>query len=53
VVQDTIYTWKDHNEILFIDILNKQKCLFSKIEDRKIKQELSRGLYLCVGVGRV
>jgi hypothetical protein len=28
---------------LCMDILNKQKCLFSKTEDRKVKHVLSRG----------
>jgi hypothetical protein len=30
---------------LYIDILNKQKCLFSKTEDKKEKQVLSRRWY--------
>jgi hypothetical protein len=38
-----IYTWKCHNEILCIDVLNKQKCLFSKVEDRNVNQVLSGG----------
>jgi ferredoxin-like protein FixX len=35
-----IYTWKCHNETPCIDILNKQKCLSSKMKDRQIKQVL-------------
>jgi hypothetical protein len=30
-----------HNEILCIAVLNKQKCLYSKMEDKKVQQELS------------
>jgi hypothetical protein len=33
-----IYTWKCHNETPCIAILYKQKCLFSKTEDGKVKQ---------------
>jgi hypothetical protein len=39
-----IYTWKCHNETPCIAILNKQKCLFSKAEDKKVKQVLSWGV---------
>jgi hypothetical protein len=39
-----IYTWKSHNEIPYIGIISKQKCLFSKMKDRKVKQILSGGL---------
>jgi hypothetical protein len=31
------------NETPCIDILNKQKCLFSKIRDRKVEQVLTNG----------
>jgi hypothetical protein len=34
-----MYTWKYHNETPYIVILNK-KCLFSKIEKRKVKTSL-------------
>jgi hypothetical protein len=40
-----IYTWKCLNEILCTGILNEQKYLFSKTEDRKVKQVLSGGWY--------
>jgi hypothetical protein len=43
--------WKCHNKTPFIDILNKQKCLFSKTENRKVKQVLSGGWYQCEGGG--
>jgi hypothetical protein len=36
-----IYTWNCHNETPHIAIVNKQKRLFSKTEDRKINQVLS------------
>jgi hypothetical protein len=36
-----IHTWECHNETLCIAILNKQKCLHFKMEDRKVKQVLS------------
>jgi hypothetical protein len=35
------YTWKCHNETSCIAIFNKQKCLFSKMENKKVKQVLS------------
>jgi hypothetical protein len=34
--------WKCHGETPYIAISNKQKCLFSKLKDRKVKQVLSR-----------
>jgi hypothetical protein len=33
-----MYTWKYNSETACVAILNKQKCLFSKMKDRKIKQ---------------
>jgi hypothetical protein len=36
--------WKCHNETFCIDIINKQKCLLSKMEDRKVNRS-------CLGVG--
>jgi hypothetical protein len=42
---------KPDNETLCRTILNKQKCLFSKMEDRKVKQALSRGWYRWEGGG--
>jgi hypothetical protein len=39
-----IYTWKCHNETPYIVILNKQKCLFSKMKEGKINRS-------CLGVG--
>jgi hypothetical protein len=47
-----IYTWKCYNETPCIDILNKQKFLFSKTGGRKVKQVLSRGWYQCRGEER-
>jgi hypothetical protein len=49
-----IYTWKCHNETpcvvsLFKGILNKQKCLFSKIESMKVKLVLFGGLVPMAG----
>jgi hypothetical protein len=41
--ENNIYTWKCHNETSCIANLNKQKCLFSKMENRIAKQILSRG----------
>jgi hypothetical protein len=38
-----IYTWNCHNETPYFHMLNKQKCLFSKTKDRKVKQVLSEG----------
>jgi hypothetical protein len=39
-------TWKCHNEILCIGILNKQKCLLlSKMVDRNVNRVLSGGWY--------
>jgi hypothetical protein len=35
-----ICTWKCHNETPCVVILNKQKCLFSKTENREVKQVL-------------
>jgi hypothetical protein len=40
---------KCHSEIPCRAILNKQKCLFSKTENRKVKQVLSGNWYECVG----
>jgi hypothetical protein len=40
-----IYTWKCLNETPCIAILNKQKCLSLKTENRKVKQVLSGGWY--------
>jgi hypothetical protein len=44
-------TWKCHSEILCIDILNVQKCLFSKMKDGKVKQVLSGDWYQWEGGG--
>jgi hypothetical protein len=38
-----IHTWKCHKEIPCVAILNTQKYLLSKTEDRKVKQVLSEG----------
>jgi hypothetical protein len=38
-----IYIWKYHSETPYIAILNKQKCLFSKME-KAAKQVLSEKL---------
>jgi hypothetical protein len=46
-----IYIWKCHNEISSIPIFYKQKYLFSKRKDRKVKQVLLAGRYQCEGGG--
>jgi hypothetical protein len=38
-----MYTWKCHNETPYIAILNKQKFLFSKTKEKKLKQVLGVG----------
>jgi hypothetical protein len=38
-----LYTWKYHNETPCTAAFNKQKCLFSKTKDRKVKWVLSGG----------
>jgi hypothetical protein len=40
------------HEISWIAVFNKQKCLFSKTEDKKVKRILSGGL-VSVGVERI
>jgi hypothetical protein len=35
------WLWKCHNQTPHLAILNKQKCLFSKTEKRKVKQVMS------------
>jgi hypothetical protein len=37
-MRNVIYIWNCHNETPCTAILNKQKCLFSKMEDGKVKQ---------------
>jgi hypothetical protein len=46
-----IYIYGNVNETLCIAILNKQKYLFSKMENRKVKQVLSDGLVPVGGGG--
>jgi hypothetical protein len=46
-----IYTQKCYSETPCIAILNKQKCLFSKVEDWKVKLVLSGGWYQWEGGG--
>jgi hypothetical protein len=43
--------WKCHKENPSTATLNKEKCLFSIVENRKVKQVLSRGNGTSVGVG--
>jgi hypothetical protein len=38
---NTLSTWKFQKENPYVTILNKQKCLFSKMKDRIVKQFLS------------
>jgi hypothetical protein len=40
-----MYTWKCHNETPCVAILNKQKCHFSKMKEKKVKQVLSWDWY--------
>jgi hypothetical protein len=46
-----MYAWKCHKETPCVATLNKQKCLFSKLEDRKVKQVLSGGVVPVGGGG--
>jgi hypothetical protein len=47
-----VYTWKCHNEIPCVAILNKQKCgAFFKNGGWKVKQVLPGGWYEWVGEG--
>jgi hypothetical protein len=43
VLYDRSNIWKYHKETPYIAILNKQKCFFSKMENRKVKQVLFGG----------
>jgi hypothetical protein len=49
-----IHTWKRHNETLHRNLQQQQQkvgLFFSKTEDRKVKQLLSRGWYQWEGGG--